>query len=63
MSKLSSVCKILEHHHASLCLLVYTRPFAMKMFGCCILQMKHTAIDRSNFMDLSMTTIEKVFHS
>ena len=35
----------------------------MKMFGCHILQIWHTAIDSSNMMDLSMITIEKVFHS
>ena len=35
----------------------------MKMFGCCILQMRHTTIDSSNLMDLSMTTVEKVFRS
>ena len=35
----------------------------MKMFGCYILKMRHTAIDSSNMMDLSMITIEKVFHS
>ena len=35
----------------------------MKMFGCYVLQMRHTAIDSSNMMDLSMITIEKVFHS
>ena len=35
----------------------------MKMFGCCILQMRHTTIDSSNLMDLSVTTVEKVFRS
>ena len=35
----------------------------MKMFGYCILQMRHTTMDSSNMMDLSMITIEKFFHS
>ena len=34
MSRLSFTCKILKHHHTSICLLVHTRPFAMKIFGC-----------------------------
>ena len=63
MSILLSTYKILEYHHSSLYLLIRTRPFVMKMFSCCILQTRHTAIDMSNLMDLSMTTVKKVSHS
>ena len=35
----------------------------MKIFCCSILQMRHTAIDGSNLMDLSMTIVETKFQT